>query len=339
MLLTISNASTRTEVVMPEVTQPTTDTASSPVPPLPAGLAGRPPLPEVPGFRHRWVDVRGASVHVAEAGTDDAPPVLLLHGFPQHWYAWRGVAGDLARDRHVVVPDLPGFGWSEPASHGWSTAQRAADTLALLDALGLHGPVDVAGHDWGAWLAFRVALDAPGRVRRLVAVSELHPWPLQRRLVPRLWRMWVTALFEVPGLGSAVQRRRGAVRWFLSRDARDGAVWTDDLVDAYAAVTARPDVAHAGRRLHSAFVLHDIARMILRRDGRRAYDVPTQMVAGDHDAYIPPALVAPPRSRADVVQVWTVPGGHFVLDENPRAVADAVRGHLDAPDEAFPRVR
>ena len=264
-------------------------------------------LPHVAGVRHRWVDVRGATVHVAEAGPDDAPVVLLLHGFPQHWYAWRGVVDDLARDRHVVVPDLPGFGWSEPATHGWTTTERARDTLALLDALSLTGPVDVVGHDWGAWLAFRVALDAPERVRRLVAVSELHPWPLQRRLVPRLWRIWVTALFEVPGLGSAVVRRRGVVRWFLSRDARDRAVWTDELVDVYASVAARPDVAHAGRRLHSAFVLHDIARMVLRRDGRRAYDVPTLMVAGDRDAYIPPALVAPPRSRADVVQARTVP--------------------------------
>jgi len=322
---------------MPEVTQPPTDAA--PAPPLPADPSGRPPLRAAAGFRHRWVDVRGASVHVAEAGPDDAPPVLLLHGFPQHWYAWRGVAGDLARDQHVVVPDLPGFGWSEPAPHGWSTAQRAADVLALLGTLGLDGPVDVVGHDWGAWLAFRVALDAPARLRRLVAVSELHPWPLQRRLVPRLWRMWVTALFEIPGLGEAVQRRRGAVRWFLARDARDADVWTDDLVDAYAEIAALRPVAHAGRRLHSAFVAHDVARMVLRRDGHAPYDVPTLMIVGDRDAYIPPALVAPPRSRADVVQVRTVPGGHFLLDENPRAVADAVRGHLAAPEGAFSRVR
>jgi pimeloyl-ACP methyl ester carboxylesterase len=151
--------------------------------------------------------------------------------------------------------------------------------------------------------------------------------------------MWVTALFEVPGLGEAAQRRRAVLRWFLSRDAGDAAVWTDELVDAYAAVAARPEVAHAGRRLHSAFVLHDIARLVLRRDARRPYDVPTLLVAGDRDAYVPPALTAPPRSRADVLRVRTVPGGHFLLDENPRAVADAVRGHLDAPDGAFPQVR
>jgi pimeloyl-ACP methyl ester carboxylesterase len=296
-----------------------------------------PDLPHVAGVRHRWVDVRGAAVHVAEAGPGDAPVVLLLHGFPQHWYAWRGVADDLARDHRVVVPDLPGFGWSEPATHGWTTTERARDTLDLLDALDLPGPVDVVGHDWGAWLAFRVALDAPGRVRRLVAVSELHPWPLQRRLVPRLWRMWVTALFEIPGLGSVVQRRRGVVRWFLSRDARDRAVWTDELVDVYASVAARPAVAHAGRRLHSAFVLHDIARMVLRRDGRARYDVPTLMVAGDRDAYIPPALVTPPRSRAGVVRVRTVPGGHFLLDENPGADQhDAVRDAvLSCPSAAL----
>ncbi len=295
--------------------------------------------PHVAGMRHRWVDVRGAAVHVAEAGPAGAPPVLLLHGFPQHWYAWRDVARDLAPDHHVVAPDLPGFGWSGRATHGWSTSERARDVLALLDALGLDAPVDVVGHDWGAWLAFRVAFDAPDRVRRLVAVSELHPWPLQRRLLPRVWRMWVTALFEVPGLGEAAQRRRGVLHWFLSRDARDRAVWTDDLVDTYATVAALPAVAHAGRRLHSAFVLRDIARLVLRRDGRRPYGVPTLLVAGDQDAYIPAALLDPPPSRTGVLQVRTVPGGHFLLDENPRAVAAAVRDHLEAREPVGPQVR
>jgi pimeloyl-ACP methyl ester carboxylesterase len=285
-------------------------------------------LPDVPGVRHRYLTVRDTRVHVAEAGSETDPAVLLLHGFPEHWYAWRDVLTALASDRRVIAVDLPGFGWSAPSAHGYATAERVRVVLAILDALGLE-TADLVGHDWGAWLAFRVALDAPQRVRRLVAIAEIHPWPRQRLLVPNLWRMWVTALFEVPGLGSRVQRSRRVVRWFLSRDSIDRAVWTDELVDIYAARASDPTIARAGQRLHAAFVRHDIARLVLGRDRRRPFQTPVLLLAGKSDSYIPPVLMTPPPERGTMLRVETIPGGHFLLDENPTAVIAAVRSHLE----------
>jgi pimeloyl-ACP methyl ester carboxylesterase len=291
-------------------------------------------MPHVPGVRHRFVTVRGARVHVAETGSEAGPVVLLLHGFPQHWYAWRTVMTALADDHRVVAVDLPGFGWSDPATHGYSTAERARDVLALLDELNVDA-ADLVGHDWGAWLAFRVALDAPTRVRRLVAISELHPWPLQRHLLPNIWRMWVTALFEIPGLGALAQQRRSLIRWFLRRDSSNPAAWTDELVDAYANQSALPAIAHAGQRMHGAFVVRDIARLARRRDHRRVFATPTLLVTGDHDTYIPPGLMAVPRTRADLVRLQVVPGGHFLLDDNPNDVARAIRSHLATTKESI----
>ena len=284
-------------------------------------------LPHLSDVRHRFVTVRGTRLHVAETGSDASPAMILLHGFPQHWYAWRTVLTDLAESHHVVAVDLPGFGWSDPATHGYSTAERTRDVVALLDELNIDA-ADLVGHDWGAWLAFRIALDAPTRVRRLVAICELHPWPLQRQLLPNVWRMWVTALFEIPGLGALVQMRRSLIRWFLTRDSRNPAAWSDELVDTYATPTARPATARAGQRMHSAFVIRDIARLVLRRDHRRQFDTQTLLIAGDHDTYIPPSLMAVPRERADLVQLHIVQGGHFLLDDNPEGVTSAIRSHL-----------
>jgi pimeloyl-ACP methyl ester carboxylesterase len=284
-------------------------------------------LPRVPGVRHRYLSIRHTRVHVVESGSDTASAVLLLHGFPQHWYAWRDVLQALARDRHVIAVDLPGFGWSGPSVHGYSTSERVRGVIALLDALGVD-VADIVAHDWGAWLAFRVALDAPRRVGRLVAISEIHPWPRQRRLLPNLWRMWVTALFEMPGLGSLVQRDRRIVRWFLSRDAVDPAVWTDELVDVYAARAADPAVARAGQRLHAAFVMRDIPRLIVGRDRPRPFTTSTLLLGGSRDTYIPPGLLTPPPARNAWLRVQTVEGGHFLLDENPTGVIAAVRSHL-----------
>jgi pimeloyl-ACP methyl ester carboxylesterase len=277
--------------------------------------------------RHRFLAVRGARIHVAEVGDPAAPAVVLLHGFPQHWRVWRPVMADLAADHHVIAVDLPGFGRSDPATHGYSTAERVRDLLALLDELGI-ADADLVGHDWGGRLAFRVALDAPARVRRLVSICEPHPWPLRRRLWPNLWRMWVTTLFELPGLGTFAQRRRRLVRWFLTRDAGNPAVWTDDLVDAYAAPTARSATARAGQRLHAAFIVHDIPRLILRRDRHRRFDVPTLLVGGTHDTYIPLRLLTVPTGRTEHLRTHPVEGGHFLIDDNPRGVVAAIRTHL-----------
>lgn len=287
--------------------------------------------PQVPGVRHRDLTIQGARLHVAETGQEGSPVVVLLHGFPQHWYAWRELLQTLGEDRHVVALDLPGFGWSEPSVHGYSTADRCRVVLAVLDELGIDR-ADLVGHDWGAWLAFRIALEAPERVRRLVGICELHPWPLQRRLVPNLWRMWVTALFEIPGLGAFLQTRRSVLRWFLRRDAVDRTTWTDELVDIYRQPITDPERARAGQQLHAAFVRHDITRLVLRRDHRRAFTTPTLLLAGDHDSYIPSALMAVPRRWADLMRVETISGGHFLLDENPAGVVAAVQNHLrEAP--------
>lgn len=275
------------------------------------------------------VEVLGSAMHLAEAGAEDAPPVILLHGFPQHWYAWRHLVPSLAAEHRVIAVDLPGFGWSAPSRIGYSTDARTRALIALLDELGL-GTVDVIGHDWGAWLGFRLALDAPERVGRLVSIGELHPWPLQRRLVPSTWRMWVTALFEMPGLGVAVQKRRSTIAWFLARDAREPSVWSRELIDAYAGVAAVPAASEAGQKMHAAFIARDIPRLVLRRDRSRSFTTPTLLVAADNDRYIPAWLMKPPRSRENVLSVRTVRGGHFVLDENPDAVGELVLAHLAA---------
>src|SRR5262249_56866740 len=103
-------------------------------------------LPPVPSVHHRLVDVSGAAgpvrIHLAEAGAGE--PVLLLHGWPQHWFMWRHVVADLGSRYRLLMPDLRGFCWSQAPGTGYEPHSFAADTLALLHALGL-APVPLAG--------------------------------------------------------------------------------------------------------------------------------------------------------------------------------------------------
>jgi len=196
----------------------------------PPGSGAR-PFPHVPGVTHRFVDVRGARLHVAEAG--DGDPVVLLHSFPQHWYAWRHVVPLLAGQYRLIIPDWRGFGWSQAPPRGYDTASRAADILALMDALGLDR-VRLVAHDWGAHAAFVTALQAPDRVSHLLAVNAAHPWLPQRRLLPHLWRFWYTAFFEYPRIGRLVLGNwPGLTRFLLLHGAAGPAAWQPGEVEEF----------------------------------------------------------------------------------------------------------
>jgi pimeloyl-ACP methyl ester carboxylesterase len=270
------------------------------------------------------VTVRGVRLHVAEAGRGD--PVLLLHGFPQHWYAWRHVIPLLSGQYRLICPDWRGFGWSQAPPRGYDTASRVADVLALMDVLGLPR-VRLVAHDWGAHAAFRVALQAPGRVSHLLAVNAAHPWLAQRRLIPRLWRFWYTAFFEYPRIGRLVLGHWPALTGFLLRRGTAGpAAWLPGEAEEFIAASRQPGAARAGEALHWQFVRHDIPGIITRRHRGLRLTMPTVILAGGQDWMLPPGLLAGAECHADDLRLRVVPGaGHFLADENPAEVAETAR--------------
>ena len=101
-------------------------------------------MPHVDGVEHRFVDVNGLRMHVAEAG--EGEPLVMLHGWPQHWYEWRHLIGPLSETRRVICPDLRGLGWTDAPPGGYEKENLASDVLALLDELGVDR-FDLMGHD------------------------------------------------------------------------------------------------------------------------------------------------------------------------------------------------
>jgi pimeloyl-ACP methyl ester carboxylesterase len=122
-------------------------------------------------IRHRFVDTNGIRMHVAEAGA--GPLVVLCHGFPESWYSWRHQLVALAEaGYHAVAPDQRGYGQtSSPAAiDQYTMFHLVGDLVGLLDALGERTAV-VAGHDWGAPVAWHAALLRPDRFRAVIALS------------------------------------------------------------------------------------------------------------------------------------------------------------------------
>jgi pimeloyl-ACP methyl ester carboxylesterase len=120
---------------------------------------------------HRTVETNGIRMHVAEAGA--GPLVVLCHGFPESWYSWRHQLPALAAAGfHAVAPDMRGYGQTDQpdAIDQYTLLHRVGDTVGLLDALGAEQAV-IAGHDWGAPVAWLAARLRPDRFRAVIGLS------------------------------------------------------------------------------------------------------------------------------------------------------------------------
>jgi pimeloyl-ACP methyl ester carboxylesterase len=148
-----------------------------------------------------------------EAGPGRA--VILLHGFPQDGRCWDGVGAGLAGDGYrVLAPDLRGYspGARPAARSAYRNSALAADVLALADAAGAER-FQLAGHDWGAALAWYVAGRHPERVISVAALSVPHPQAFGRALASvtsgQAIRSWYMAACQVPWLPERVLSRGG----------------------------------------------------------------------------------------------------------------------------------
>ncbi len=128
------------------------------------------------GFQQDRITTTGAEINLRRAG--EGPPLLLLHGYPQTHVMWHKIAPALAERFTVVLTDLRGYGDSAKPPGGdnhaaYSKRAMAQDQVEVMTALGFDS-FAVAGHDRGARVGHRLALDHPERVSKL-ALLDIAP--------------------------------------------------------------------------------------------------------------------------------------------------------------------
>lgn len=130
----------------------------------------------------RWFDLNGKQFFARTWGDPSLPPLLMLHGFPEYSAAWEELAQPLGAHFYCVAPDQRGYGqsWCPDGVAHYRTGVLAADMAALIDVLG--APVTVLGHDWGASVAYGLAMFFPDHVRQLIIANGVHPVPFQRAM-------------------------------------------------------------------------------------------------------------------------------------------------------------
>jgi haloalkane dehalogenase len=291
-------------------------TVRLPAPPLPPFLARALP------FDRYAVEVHGLRLHVMEAG--QGPTVVLLHGNPAWSFLWRKVAAALGDEPlRLVMPDLPGLGLSEkPRQAAFHTLETHARVLgALLDEV-TPGPLLLVVHDWGGPIGLAALADRPGRLAGLVVTNTGVGPPREGSRGTPFHR------FANGPLAPLAFRWLGFPQNQLHRTQADPRSISGDVARAY---------RWPLRRFADRVAPLALARMVpLAADHpsipplRRAlgvasgFDGPAAIVWGDRDPVLGRALRGAAEALPRAV-VTRVPAGHFLQEEAPGAIADAIR--------------
>src|SRR3984893_1795046 len=153
-----------------------------------------------PGYASEWINTGSGRIFARVGGK--GPPLLLLHGFSETHVMWHRVAPQLADRFTLIVADLPGYGWSDmpDSDQNHTPYTKRAMAQALVEAMEQLGHVHfgLAGHDRGGRVAYRLALDHPGRLERLAVLDIVPTWTMwhhmDARLANRAWHWMFLAL-------------------------------------------------------------------------------------------------------------------------------------------------
>lgn len=281
-------------------------------------------MPELPGVEHREVNLGDVRLHVAQAGA--GPPLLLLHGWPQHWWSWRRLIGPLSERYTVIAPDLRGWGWSQAPRGTYAKRTFMTDVVALLDHEGLER-VRVIGHDWGAYTAFLLALEHPGRVQRMITLDIVPPWPGPRGVrllgapVFLSYQMVLASPLGVPVLTRSPAFVRGLVRLGSGPEMS----WSETDLNLYAEVLQDPDRARASSACYRTFLLREVPATLQGRYKPSQLQVPTLLLMGGASSL---KRIFEPQPSANL-EVEIIPrAGHFLPEEAPEVVLEAAQRFL-----------
>lgn len=293
-----------------------------------------------PGFDSHWIDLPDGRFFARSGGPAEAPPLLLLHGFPQTHACWHRIAPALARTHRVVCLDLKGYGWSAApqgdATHeDYSKRRMGQEAVAVMDRLG-HAHFTVIGHDRGARVGYRLALDEPGRVARL-ALLDILPTVVQWRRIeadPRLYPHWPFLAEPAPRPETEIGRDPDAYFEGLLR------AWTGDgTLDAFAPAALDlyrqswnvPERIHAACEDYRAGAGPDRAVDEADLAAGKRLACPVLILPGSGfvgRGGLAPALQAWHETFAPQATGEAIASGHFVAEENPEATLAALQRFL-----------
>jgi pimeloyl-ACP methyl ester carboxylesterase len=272
----------------------------------------------------------GIQLHAVVAGPEDGPLALLLHGFPECWYSWRHQIPVLAQAGYrVVVPDQRGYNLSDKprGAHHYQIDYLTADVLALIRSQGRERAVVIA-HDWGGFVAWRLAMDVPEVIEKLVIMNAPHPVALAKALrsdwSQRL-KSWYMFFFQIPWLPEALLTLSpmASARLFFRRTAVRRDAFSDDDLAVLASALARPGAMGCMIDWYRASFRFRAAKKV------RPAEAPTLLIWAEDDVALGMPLTHGLEKWVPNLEIHYIPRcGHWVQNEAPEEVNERLMAFL-----------
>jgi pimeloyl-ACP methyl ester carboxylesterase len=262
-------------------------------------------------------------LHAVAAGPKDASVVVLLHGFPEFWYGWRRQIEPLAAaGLRVIVPDQRGYNLSSKPSGvaSYALSELVSDVIAIADQLGQQ-KISLAGHDWGAAVAWSTALLHPQRIAKLAVVNVPHPSVMLKFLNTRmrqLGRSWYMFFFQLPWLPETLL---SAFNYHIAarsivRSSRPGTFSPEDLAQ-YRAAWSQPGA------LTSMINWYRALFRFRTKLANRTVRVPTRILWGERDAFLLPEMAQESLRYCDSAELFTFANAsHWLQHEESARVSE-----------------
>jgi len=209
--------------------------------PSPQAFDSKKTISDISKFRYSRVKTNGVTLNVIEAGPADGELVVLLHGFPETaLLSWHNQIGPLAEaGYHVIAPDQRGYNTSDKPEGvaPYQASETTADVLGLLS----HYKADsafIVGHDWGAMVAWRFAINHPEKVKKLSILNVPHPGVFMKYLMShptQMLKSWYIYFFQLPYLPEFLFARENyrVGRALMAGSSNKGKTFSSDLIPLY----------------------------------------------------------------------------------------------------------
>jgi epoxide hydrolase 4 len=262
----------------------------------------------------------GVRLHYVEAG--EGPLVVLLHGFPEFWYSWRHQITPLAQAGfHVVAPDMRGYNLSDKPQ-GWrayDTSLLADDIAGLIRSFGEQSAY-VVGHDWGAAVAYAVAMNHPEVVRRLAILNVPHPTRMLEgfRTLKQLRKSWYMFFFQIPWLPEYMARRDEFAFGKRSLRADSKKAFSDEDLERYVEAWSQPGALTGAINYYRAALRRSPGKALAQM---KPIEAQTLVIWGMLDRHLGSELAEPAPEWVPNVRVERIPDAtHWVQHDAPERV-------------------
>jgi pimeloyl-ACP methyl ester carboxylesterase len=234
----------------------------------------------------KLIETNGIKLHTQFAGREEGEPVILLHGFPDAWFGWEQQIEALAKEGYrVIVPDQRGYNLSDKpkGKENYRMELLVQDILGLADTLEIER-FYLVGHDFGAMVAWWIAIYYPERIKRMVISNVPHPKVMGkylRKSFSQMRKSWYAFFFRIPALP---ERLVGVRNWKYFSSAMAKGL-TEEQLNRYRESWAQPNAITCMINWYRAF-----GKGFTKKAKSLRVNIPTIILWGKQDPHLSYAM-------------------------------------------------